>query len=131
LSEFVYLDSSAIVKLVIGEAESDALEGFLRGHAARASCGLARVEVPRAVADEGAHARDKARHVIDGMHLIPLSDELLDAAGALDISGLRSLDAIHVAAACELREDLNCVVTYDHRMASAAESLGLAVVAPS
>jgi predicted nucleic acid-binding protein len=131
LSEFVYLDSSAIVKLVIGEAESEALADFLRGHVARASCGLARVEVPRAVADEGADAVDKARRIVRGMHLIPLSDELLDAAGALDISGLRTLDAIHVVAACELREDLSCLVTYDHRMAAAAGSLGLAVAAPA
>lgn len=131
MSEFVYLDSSAIVKLVIGEAESEALGRFLQGHTARASCGLARVEVPRAVADEGADAVDKARWVVDGMHLIPLSDELLDAAGGLDISGLRSLDAIHVAAARELREDLSCVVTYDHRMAAAAAALDLTVVAPS
>jgi predicted nucleic acid-binding protein len=126
----VYLDSSAIVKLVVREAESAALRRFLRDRPSRASCGLARVEVPRAVAARGPAAIDRARRVVISLDLVRLDDALLDAAGDLEPAELRSLDAIHVTAARELRQDLECVVTYDRRMAVAAEAIGLTVVAP-
>jgi uncharacterized protein len=116
------------VKLVVEERESAALRRFTRREAL-ASCGLARVEVPLAVAEGGANAVKFARDVLDGMHLAPLDDALLDAAGDLGMP-LRSLDAIHVAAARQLGEDLECLVTYDRRMASAAEATGMAVVGP-
>lgn len=59
-----------------------------------------------------------------------IDDELLDEAAALDVGILRSLDAIHLAAAQLLGEELTAVVTYDHRMTAAANVLGLAVDAP-
>lgn len=125
-----YLDSSAIVKLVVREAESAALRRFLRSRRARASCGLARVEVPRAVAAEGAGAILRARQIVATLDLVQLDDALLDAAGQL-AGELRSLDAIHVSAARELGEDLDCVVTYDRRLGAAAGAMGLAVAAPA
>ena len=128
----LYLDSSAIVKLVVREPESTALRDFLRRHGARASCGLARVEVPRAVAASGADAVMRARSVLAALLLVRLDDGLLDAAGQLAGPSLRSLDAmIHLAAAQLLEEDLTHVVTYDRRMGAAAEALGLAVASPS
>ena len=126
----VYLDSSAIVKLVVHEAESAALRRFLRGHPARASCGLVRVEVPRAVAAAGTAAIRRARQIVATLDLVGLDDALLDAAGDLDAE-LRSLDAIHVAAARTLGEDLDCVVTYDRHMSIAAAAIGLTVAAPA
>lgn len=126
----VYLDSSAIVKLVVVEAESSALTSFLRERSSRASCGLAPVEVPRAVAATGPSAIARAREIVATLDLIRLDDVLLDAAGVL-AGDLRSLDAIHVAAARSLAEDLDCVVTYDRRMADAAARSGLAVHAPA
>lgn len=126
----IYLDSSAIVKLVVREAESDALLGFLRGRAQRASCGLARVEVARAVASRGRSAVERARGIVATLDLIALDDALLDAAG--DLAGdLRSLDAIHVSAARSLGTDLECIVTYDGRMSAAATTIGLGVAAPA
>lgn len=126
----MYLDSSAIVKLIVEESESAALERFLDDVAALASCGLARVEVPRAVAEYGPDTASRARSMLAGIHLVPLGDVLLDAAGSL-AAGLRSLDAIHVTAARQLGEDLDCVVTYDHRMAAAAAAMGMTVASPS
>ncbi|MGI8728437.1 MAG: type II toxin-antitoxin system VapC family toxin [Solirubrobacteraceae bacterium] len=126
----VYLDSSAVVKLVVRESESAALRRFLAGRATRASCGLARTEVRRAVAQSGEKTRERARRVIATLDLIQLDDALLDGAG--DLHGdLRSLDAIHVAAAQSLGPDLECVVTYDRRMAAAVTAAGLAAAAPS
>lgn len=126
----VYLDSSAIVKLVVREAESAALRRFLRSRPERASCGLARVEVPRAVAAEGAAAILRARQIVATLDLVQLDDALLDAAGEL-AGTLRSFDAIHVSAARELGEDLDCVVTYDRRLGAAAGAIGLTVAAPA
>jgi predicted nucleic acid-binding protein len=124
------MDSSAIVKLVVDEEESAALRAFLRGYPTRASCGLARVEVPRAVVARGAPAVATAYRILQRLDLVSLDDALLDAAGGLRV-GLRSLDAIHVAAARGLGEDLECVVTYDRHMAAAATELGMTVATPA
>jgi hypothetical protein len=124
-----YLDSSALVKLVVDEEESVALRKALAGAAARTSSNIARVEMVRAVRGKGPEAVANARAILDGIELIQLDDELLDLAGDLE-GPLRSLDGIHLAAALELGEELEAVVTYDRQMARAAETLGLRVVAP-
>ena len=95
----VYLDSSALVKLVVREPESAALRSYLRSTPNRVSSTLARVEVLRAVLPQGAGARIRARQVLERTSLLALDDTLLDAAGSLDLPGLRSVDAIHLAAA--------------------------------
>lgn len=125
-----YLDASALVKLVVKEPESHALERWLGGRDDIVSCNLARTEVVRAVWPSGNAARGRARRLIDEIELVQLDDELLDHAGELE-GLLRSLDAIHLAAALELDDELEVVVTYDGRMARAAEMLGLPVVAPA
>lgn len=125
-----YLDSSALVKLVVTEAESSALRQFLRTHPRRASCGLARVEVIRAVQPHGGKALVRARRLLRRIDLLNLDDELLDDAAALNAGVLRSLDAIHLGAARALADELDVVVTYDDRMAAAAGLLGLHVASP-
>jgi hypothetical protein len=127
----VYLDSSALVKLVVREPESAALTRYLRRRSRRVSCALARVEVVRAVRPQGAAALTRARRVLERLNLLVLDDPLLDAAVQLDGPSLRSLDAIHLAAAQALGADLESVVTYDLRMTEAATSLGLRVASPS
>lgn len=126
----LYLDSSALVKLVVEEEESAALRDALAGTLGRISSSIARVEVVRAVRELGPGAIANAGAVLAGLDLLLLDDELLDRAGELD-GPLRSLDAIHLAAALELGDELDTVVTYDVRMARAAESLGLSVSAPA
>lgn len=119
------------MKLVVPEEESDALRQYARGPLVRVSCALARVEVPRAVRMRGADAIGRASRLVSELDLVGLDDALLDAAAALPVAGLRSLDAIHLAAALTLRSSgLAAVVTYDDRMARAAALLGLEVVAP-
>jgi class 3 adenylate cyclase/predicted nucleic acid-binding protein len=126
----VYLDSSALVKLVIAETESPALRRYLAGEPDRASCALARVEVLRAVRAHGSPALTRARRLVQRLNLVPIDEELLDAAAALDPRVLRSLDAIHLAAALLFGGELTALVTYDRRMAAAAAFLDLAVAAP-
>ena len=126
----VYLDSSALVKLVVREAESSALRRYLRRRPRRVSCALARVEVIRAVRPQGPAARARARHVLERLSLLRLDDPLLDMAAKLDAPSLRSLDAIHLAAAQALGAELESLVTYDVRMTGAATDLGLRVASP-
>jgi predicted nucleic acid-binding protein len=126
----VYLDSSALVKLVVREPESAALRSYLRSKASRVSSALARIEVVRAVAPHGPGATARARQVLEATSLLALDDALLDAAGALEAPDLRSLDAIHLAAAVAV-EPLRALVTYDRRLSETAASLGLDPVAPS
>jgi predicted nucleic acid-binding protein len=129
----LYLDSSALVKLVQREAESDALRRFLRRHRADqlVTSALARVEVVRAVLAGGPSALAQARRQLSRVDQVMLSIELLDSAATLAPDAqLRSLDAIHLAAARLVGGDLLAVVTYDRRMADAARDLGLAVEAP-
>ncbi len=126
----LYLASQAIVELVVVEEETAALRAALASVFARVSCTLARVEVVRAVRRKGLRVVADARRVLEGIELIELDDGLLDLAGDLD-APLRALDAIHVAAAIELGDQLGTSITYDARMASPAEAPGLPVAAPA
>lgn len=126
----IYLDSSALVKLVVVERESRALRRFLRDHPRRASCALARAEVPRAVARHGADALARSKGLLARIHLLRIDDALLDAAATLGPSPLRTLDAIHLAAAMSLGGE-TLVLTYDARMVEAARALEMETAAPS
>jgi predicted nucleic acid-binding protein len=126
----LYLDASALVKLIVPEPETEALAAYVEGRSPLTSCTLVRTEVVRAVRAHGSAAVDTARTLLAETDLIQLDDELLDLAGELE-SPLRSLDAIHLAAALELGDELDALVTYDARMARGAEALSLRVAAPS
>ena len=128
----VYLDSSALVKLVVSEPESVALRLYLVDHRERVSSALAYVEVCRAVRRTGASeaALRRAEHVLARIGLVTLDEPLLRAAAALSPTGLRSLDAVHLATALSL-DGLDAVVTYDRRFDAAASEAGLAVESPA
>jgi uncharacterized protein len=128
----LYLDSSALVKLVVSEAESGALRSYLadRRTDVRMAAALARTEVVRAVAMyRSIELVETARSIIARLHLVPLNNRLLDTAAATLPPELRTLDAIHLAAAMTA-PDLRAIVTYDKRMSDAAATAGLAVVSP-
>ncbi len=118
------------MKLVVREAESTALRAFIRRRTGRASCALARVEVVRAVRHHGPAATGRARQVLERIELVRIDDPLLDAAALLPGERLRSLDAIHLAAAQRLGRDLSVLVSYDERMLAAARELGMPVASP-
>jgi predicted nucleic acid-binding protein len=125
----VYLDSSAIVKLVVHEPESPALRRHLRRRRLVASA-LARTEVMRSVLLLDADVVMRARDVLRSIDLVRVTDRILDAAGELTPSEMRSLDAIHVATALALGASVKHVVTYDDRMTKAARAARLRVLAP-
>jgi predicted nucleic acid-binding protein len=129
----LYFDSSAVVKLVQHETESEALHAFLRTYRSdgRVTSMLARVEVVRVMLAGGPPAIARAREVLTGFDLLAMDFELLDRAATLPADPrLRSLDAIHVASAQAIGAELRAFVTYDRRLTEAATALGLPVVAP-
>lgn len=126
----VYLDSSALVKLVLDEPESAALLAWLRAEMFLTSSALARTEVIRSVQAAGDAALERGRELVRRLELVALDDAVLDSAAVLQPSSLRSLDAIHLASASALGDELLAVITYDQRMLAAARALGLPVALP-
>jgi uncharacterized protein len=127
----VYVDSSAFVKMVIAETGSVAMRAYLRqAHTSLASSALLRTEGVRAVRREGPEALSAARQLLRAIDLIALDDSVLDAAAMLEPHNLRTLDAIHLATALAIGDDLDMIVTYDKRMTDSAMILGLPVVSP-
>ena len=118
------------MKLVVAESESEALRAALADQGVPISCALARVEVVRASAPALPDGAARARRVLLAMRLVRLDDELLERAAGLRPVTLRSLDAIHLAAALSLGSALSALITYDDRLARAATAVGVAVTAP-
>lgn len=129
----ICFDTSALVKLVVAEDESQALVHFLGAHVDDSwfCAALARTELIRAVAPNGAPAIAGARDLLNRLDTVTLTRQLLDDAGTLLPLRLRSLDAIHLAAAQRAGGSLRAVVTYDSRMLAAAADLGIATTSPS
>lgn len=127
----VYLDSSAFVKLIVQETESAAVRTFLATRdARRVSSALLRTESLRAVRHLGPDALATVREGLRRVNLVGIDDRILDAAGTLEPLVLRTLDAIHLATAMAIGDDLDAVITYDERMVEAARLLGLATATP-
>jgi len=131
--EALYLDSSAIVKLVLPEPETRALVSRLRHDPEAISSALATVEVLRALKRIGAtpNARRQAERVLARIALVRVDDAVLDTAAAIDPPELRSLDAVHLATALGIGESLGGFVTYDSRLGEAADRAGLPVLIPA
>jgi hypothetical protein len=127
----VYLDSSAILKLVFEESETTGLEAFLGEWPIHVSSALARVEVMRIAArvEDRAVGRE-ANRLLRAINLIRVDDAIIAAAAAIKPSGLRSLDALHLATAQTVGHHLAGMVVYDRRLAAAAQDHGIVVWAP-
>lgn len=127
-----YLDTSALVKLVVAEPQTDALRTWLAAVPREpVSSDLARTELLRAVRRVAPDRLLRARQVLGAVTLVGVSTALFEEAARLDPTVLRTLDAIHLAAALDLGDDLDAVVTYDDRLADAALANGIAVTAPT
>ena len=126
-----YLDTSALVKLVVAEAETAALRTWIGAESHElVTSDLARTELLRAVRRVAGDRVVQARAVLDSVTLVSVRTATFESAGQLDPATLRTLDALHIASALELGDDLRGLVTYDDRLGEAAESHGIAVVAP-
>lgn len=125
-----YLDTSAALKLLVEEAESVALTAVLDEESRElVSCLLLETELRRVVAREPGLTQAVVSDLLEGVDLHEVPSVLFVEAGLLPGAGLRSLDALHLAAA--IRLEVDGVLTYDRRMAEGAESLGMRVIAPA
>jgi len=126
----VYVDSSALVKLIVEEPESRALGRWLSAWPQRLASAIARVEVMRAVLAATDEARSLAEAVLDKLNLIAVDDDVLFRAARVQPPGLRTIDAIHLASALSV-EGVGAFVTYDLMLADAARGVGFEVYSPA
>jgi uncharacterized protein len=133
VTSVIYLDTSALVKLVRVEAETEALRQWLRDHTydAIASSTITGVELIRAARRVGGDAVAVARSVLTSLSLVALTPAILDRAADLEPVSLRSLDAVHLATALAIGGSLQALVAYDGRLLEAASGLGLSATAPA
>jgi predicted nucleic acid-binding protein len=127
----IYYDSSALLKLIRPEPESTEFARWYdeRRDVSAVSSSLVRVEVIRAARQHGDDSERRARTVVSGVDLMPMTWDLLDQAAILPFA-VRSLDAIHLASAVRLGEGLQAFVAYDKRLLAAAEQAGLPTASP-
>jgi len=128
----IYLDSSAVMKLVRAEPETDALREWLEKNSAESlvTSELGRVEVLRAARRVDEPTVAQAQAVIDFFDLVPLDRAVQDRACAIGSALLQTLDALHLASALLIKGDVSSFASYDVRLAEAAADAGLPVVAP-
>lgn len=125
----VYLDASAIVKLVVPEPGSVELERRIGGSRLVTSA-ISRVEVTRAVRRRSASSTRAPADVLVRVASLAMDEAVLSLAAALSPPALRTLDAIHLASALQMGGDLEAFVTYDRQLGEAAVAAGLSVETP-
>jgi predicted nucleic acid-binding protein len=128
----IYLDSSALLKLVRFEDETAALIEWLDLHPEQptVTSEVGRVEVLRAARRAGDQVSVEARAVVGDLDLVPLDRTVQDIACDIGDPLLRTLDALHLASALLLGGALTAFIAYDHRLGDAARAAGLVVITP-
>jgi hypothetical protein len=127
-----YLDTSAAVKLVLSEPHSKAMSAWADAHAdSVVSSDLLRTELLRATLRGAPDQMSRARAVLDSITIVTLPTPVFERAADLEPTLLRSLDAVHLAAALDLGDELDGIVTYDDRLTGAAKLHGAPVIAPT
>ena len=121
----IYLDTSAAAKVLIDEAESDSIRRLFADNTEFVSSKLLAVEL-HAVADRRMISTDAAQELLDRVALVSLGDGILDDAITMH-SGLRTLDALHLATAVRLRDAISGMLTFDNELAAAATCQGVPV----
>jgi len=130
-----YLDASAIVKLIVSEPETEALQQYLReapSHGVKAffSSRLGYIEVMRAVRRLAPELLPASREYLRGVHWLGVTEPVIEVASNLRPDHVRTLDSLHLATALQEASVLRQVVVYDSRLAQVCREVGLAVVAP-
>jgi uncharacterized protein len=126
-----YLDSSAVLKLVVQEDETSALEADLAGRDGLLTSWLAVVECRRAARRAGSRrVLQRLEDVFEAVYLLDLTPSIIERAASIDPPTVRSLDAIHLATALSIGDAELDLVTYDEWMAESARMNRLPVVQP-
>jgi predicted nucleic acid-binding protein len=129
----IYVDTSALLKLVKDdEAEGPSLRAYLAGETEPrlVSSALLAVEARRGMLRARPDGLPKVDLLLADVAQISISDAVIESASRLPDPLLRSLDAIHLATALMIRDDVETVLTYDSRLRTAAEAHGFPTAAP-
>jgi predicted nucleic acid-binding protein len=129
----IYLDTSALVKLVFEEPESAALASWLdeEPDVPKMSSEVSTIELIRTCRQRDEGALPGARQVLAGLDMLPMRSDVVEGAALARPVELRGLQAVHLASALTVAEVLRYFVVYDARLHSAAEGAGLRVHAPA
>jgi len=129
----IYVDTSALVKLVFEEAESQALAEWLaaRADVPKISSDLTTVELLRTCRRVDERSVGDAAQLLGGIDLLSMDRGIVQQAGTIAPTELASLDAIHLASALSVKEDLTAFVAYDGRLCTAATHAGIEVISPA
>jgi predicted nucleic acid-binding protein len=130
----LYVDSSALLKRYVEEPDSEAAESLLRSDSSLLTARHTTVEVrhnlarlldePDAAAMRSAFAQD-----LEALSIVELDSATCDSAAAIaEVTGARTLDALHLAAAQRVGGAAVPFLTFDLRQAQAARNLGLTVI---
>ena len=124
-----YIDSSAILKLILDESERKALVKFLK--APSVTSRVSRLEVKRTVNRLAPEHLELAYSELEKLDYFPISTSILNVAESFDQSvTLRTLDAIQVATALYLGDSIEGLISYDAQMLKNAKKLGIKVISP-
>ena len=127
----VYLDTSALGRVLLGEPDAAAVIRSLRDFDRHIASRLLRIELRRLALRHG--LLDHADQLLSGVALLPVDEAVLDAAETIQPASVAALDAIHLVTALRLARDalIDAVMTYDARLAEGVQAHGLSVIAPA
>lgn len=130
----IYADSSALLKRYIDEPDSDVADAYLQGERSPLTGRHSIVEVRRNLTrllegGELTHARTAFLRDVELLSIVELDETTCDGAATVaELTGVRTLDALHLAAVQRAGGPSVPLLTFDIRQAQAARSLGLTVV---
>jgi len=124
----IYVDTSALVKLVIPETESASMREYVTDTLVTSA--LTAAELRRTVRRMAPHLMVEAEQVLGQVTQLSIDADVLRSAGGLDPLSLRTLDAIHLATALRVRDELDAFVAYDSRLLEAARLAGIPTASP-
>lgn len=129
----IYIDTSALLKLVRAEAESAALQEYLKADTppSLVSSALLTVEARRGTMRSNPARMPRVDVLLATVTQVEISAIVVESAGRLPDPMLRSLDAIHLATALLVREELDVLLSYDERLLDAAAAHGIPTAAPA
>jgi len=127
----VYVDTSALAKLILEEPESKSVARFVDEVDVLLTSRVTQIELVRSASRHLHRTDESLARIMQRLVFRELTTDIATAAGAIAPLELRSLDAIHLASALELLPDIDAFLTYDKRLADAARYHGLTVAAPA
>lgn len=126
----LYLDASAIVKMIRAEPESPALAAAISTSLRQLTSVVGAIEVHR-VAKRGDASAERVAAVLGRIDIVPLDDDIVETSATCGSANLKTLDAIHLASALTIAAELDAFLSYDRRLADDALASGLRVLAPA